>query len=283
MAAKEEGVTRIYIANVNGLQLDSKGGKFDSICRSIKEVQADVFCGQEHNVDTTKASLRKIVFDTAGQHWARHRIAIGTSPIPFETPFKPGGTMIMTVDSLTGRLCKQDKDKWGRWTTQIFQGQAGRHLAIMSVYQPIVKGGAAGKITVAAQQTSLLMQSGDKVKNPRVAFRRDLVVQLKDYQSLGYDILITGDFNEPLGVDPDGISKIAGDFKLLDLMASRHSSAPPATYARGSQRLDYALASSSVCQALHRAGYEAFNCRIATDHRGYYMDFRSEALFGSAT
>ena len=76
----------------------------------------------------------------------------------------------------------------------------------MSVYQPIVKGGAAGKITVAAQQFSLLMQSGDKVSNPRVAFRRDLSVQLAEYHSKGYDILITGDFNESLGADPDGMS-----------------------------------------------------------------------------
>ena len=152
MIAKDHGITRVYVANVNGLQLDPKGGKFDSICRAIKEVQSDVFCGQEHNVDTTQTSLRNIVFDTAGQHWERHRIAIGTSPIPFKTPFKPGGTMILTVDSLTGtRLCKQEKDKWGRWTSHIYQGQAERKLVVLSVYQPIVKGGEVGKITKKMQ------------------------------------------------------------------------------------------------------------------------------------
>ena len=260
-----------------------KGGKFDSVCRSLKEIQADVFCGQEHNVDTTQAKLRHIVFDTASQHWERHRLVIGTSPIPFTTPFKPGGTMVMTVGSLTGRLCKQEKDKWGRWSSQVYQGQAGRKVAVISAYQPITKGGPAGKITVAAQHTSLLLQSDDKVTNPRVAFRRDLTTWLKAYRTAGYEILLVGDFNEPLGIEPDGMSKIAGDFNLMDVMASRHSSDPPATYARGSRRLDYALASETVVQALSRAGYDPFNHCIATDHRGYYMDFHTDMLFGSDT
>jgi hypothetical protein len=198
---KGDNITRIYAINLNGLQLDDKGGKFDSVCRSVKEIQADVFCGQEHNVDTTQAKLRHILFDTASQHWERNRLVIGTSPIPFSTPFKPGGTLVMTVGSLTGRLFKQERDKWGRWSSQVYQGQAGRKIAVISAYQPIVKGGTAGKITVAAQQVSLLLQSADKVTNPRVAFRRDLSTWLKDYQTAGYEILLVGDFNEPLGIE----------------------------------------------------------------------------------
>lgn len=280
---KSANITRVYAINLNGLQLDAQGGKFDSVCRSIKEIQADVFCGQEHNVDTTQANVRNIMFDTAKQHWERNRLVLGTSPISFATQFKPGGTMVMTVGSLTGRLCKQERDKWGRWSSQIFQGHEGRKIAIISAYQPIVKGGTAGKITVAAQHLSLLMQSEDNTTNPRVAFRRDLSKWLTDYQQQGYEILLIGDFNEPLGTDPDGMSKIAGDHRLMDVMARRHSSEPPATYARGSRRLDYALASAHICKALVRAGYDAFNNGIATDHRGYFMDFRTDILFGSET
>jgi hypothetical protein len=84
LQAKGDGITRIYVTNLNGLQLDKRGGKFDTVCRSLKEVQADVFCGQEHNVDTTKSSLRTILFDTANQHWERQRVLFGTSPIQFK-------------------------------------------------------------------------------------------------------------------------------------------------------------------------------------------------------
>jgi hypothetical protein len=54
---KGNNITRVNAINLNGLQFDAKGGKFDSVCRSIKDLQVDVFCGQEHNVDTTLPSV----------------------------------------------------------------------------------------------------------------------------------------------------------------------------------------------------------------------------------
>ena len=280
---KPATITRVYVSNINGMHLDARGGKFDTICRIVRDIKADIFCAQEHNVDTTQGPLRKIIFDTAHQHWERHRIVVGTTPIQFKTPFKPGGTLVLTVESLTGRICKQIRDKWGRWSGQEYLCQGGKKLVVLSAYQPIVKGGCTGKITVAAQHLSLLLASQDKTTNPRVAFRRDLISCLQAYHKQKYKILLVGDFNEVLGSDPDGISKIADSFNLVDLMASRHSSTPPATYARGSKRLDYALASPSVLLALQSCGYDEFNSRIASDHRGYFFDFRTMDLFGSDT
>ena len=43
---------RIYVQNVNGIRLDKRGGQFDSVCQVQKEVQADIFLGQEHNLDS---------------------------------------------------------------------------------------------------------------------------------------------------------------------------------------------------------------------------------------
>ena len=280
---KSADVTRIYVTNLNGLPLDARGGKFDTVCRALREIQADIFCAQEHNVDTTQVHLRTIIFDTAKQHFTRHRIVLGTTPLPFKTPYKPGGTLVLTTESLTGRICKQIRDKWGRWTGMEYMCQGGQKLVILSAYQPIVKGGTAGKITVAAQHTSLLTAANDKTLNPRVAFRRDLTSCLAVYYQQQYRILLVGDFNEALGADSDGMVKIATRFELLDVMAVRCSSVPPATYARGTHRLDYALASASVCHALQLSGYEAFNSRIASDHRGYFMDFKTTSLFGSET
>ena len=280
---KSDLSTRIYAINLNGLQLDNRGGQFDTTCRVLKEIQADIFCGQEHNLDTTQPSLRNILYDTANQHWQRHRLAFATTPIPFRRSYKPGGTTIMTVGSTTGRVCKQIRDKWGRWSGHEFRCSDIRRLLILSVYQPIDKGQQAGKITVSAQQRSLLLQNNDPTSNPLVAFRRDLSSMLKSYHENGHDILLIGDFNEPLGSNDDGISKIASDFQLLDLMGSRHSSEPPATYARGSRRLDYALATKNVWHAMEHSGYEAFNARMSSDHRGYFLDFNTELLFGSAT
>ena len=280
---KPNDCTRVYALNVNGLRLDGRGGKFDTLCRMLKEAQADVFCGQEHNLDTTQPRVRKIIFDTAAQHWERHRIALGTTPIQFERTYKPGGTMAITVGSLTGRVVNQVRDKWGRWVCQEYLGKTSNRLVIFSIYQPIVTTSDEGKITVTAQQRSLLLRAQDPLSDPRQAFRRDLVQALQSYYTSDTALLVLGDFNESLGSDIEGMTKIAGLFDLVDLMASRHSSSPPATYARGTRRLDYALASPHVCGALRKAGYDAFNERFHSDHRGYYFDFDTAILFGTNT
>ena len=84
-------ITRIYSLNVNGLSIDRRGGRFDDLCKVAKEVKADVICGQEHNLDTTRSQVRSVLYDTARQHWDRSRLILGTTPIPFDTNYKPGG------------------------------------------------------------------------------------------------------------------------------------------------------------------------------------------------
>jgi exonuclease III len=283
LGPKDSIITRLYAINVNGISIDRRGGTFDDICRSVKEMQVDIFCAQEHNLDTTQLTVRSALYETAGKHWTRNRLVMGTSPITFDHAYKPGGTLILTVDSLTGRVVKQDRDKWGRWVIQEFMGRGNRRLVVFSVYQPVDKSSQPGRVTVAAQQVSLLCLSHDSVKNPRRAFCRDLFKALKAYSDDGASLLVLGDFNEKLGTDPDGITQVAGELGLTDLMRSRHSANLPATYARGSKCLDYALASPDVCTSLKAAGYEEFNARIASDHRGYFFDFDTNLLFGSDT
>ena len=111
--AKIPGHLRVYASNVNGLRLDARGGQFDTLCKVHKEVQADIMCGQEHNLDTTQMPVRTILYKTAIQHWQRHRLVFGTSPISFASHHKPGGTFILMTGNVTSRVIKQDRDKWG--------------------------------------------------------------------------------------------------------------------------------------------------------------------------
>jgi exonuclease III len=241
LVEKADDHTRIYVINLNGVSFDRRGGQFDTLCQQLKEIQVDVFCGQEHNLDTTKPHIRSILFHTATQHWERDRIVASTTPIPFHTTYKPGGTMALAVGSLTGRIIKQIRDKWGRWVCQEFRGCGVRKVVIISAYQPVLNNSkTTGKITVVSQQKSLQLQDNDETSHPRTAFRRELSACLASYKRNAVEILLVGNFNEVLGTDPDSMTKITSDHGLIDLMASRHSSIPPATYARGgSKRLDF--------------------------------------------
>jgi hypothetical protein len=116
-----------------------------------------------------------------------------------------------------------------------------------------------------------------------LAFRRNITLALQFSVDDGHEILLLGDFNEAFGTDLDGIQKVATTCGLLDLMSLRHSSTPPATYARGRTRLDYVLATTHVANALSTAGYESFNTRLPSNHRSYFLDFNTQKLVGIHT
>jgi hypothetical protein len=88
---KAKGVFRVYGQNVNGLTLDRRGGQFDSLCQVIKETQADVMDGQEHQVDSCQHRVKSILYQTCRQHWQRSRAAFGSTTVPFSSMHKPGG------------------------------------------------------------------------------------------------------------------------------------------------------------------------------------------------
>lgn len=284
LSEKAAHYTRVYIQNVNGLSFDRRGGQLNNVCEVIQETQADLFCGQEHNLDVTQMGIRSTLYDTVQQHWDRAKFIAGTTPIPFATPYKPGGTFMLTIGNLSGRIVHQSQDRWGRWVTQEFSGRSGRKVVIVSAYQPVDKRGHEGTLTVANQHRSLLLHSQDTVSNPRSAFRRDLLEALRHHKNAGSEILLVGDFNEPFGSDPDGLSFIAGELSLVNLSVTRHPSlTAPATYSRGTKCLDYAMGSAGIRDAMIAMGYDPFNARLSSDHRGFFLDFYTDKLFGSPT
>ena len=78
-------ITRIYSQNVNGLKLEKDGGQFTEICKIHQEVQADIICIQEHNLDTTQYKVQQIIHQTTQKHWQRSRLNLASSPMTFSS------------------------------------------------------------------------------------------------------------------------------------------------------------------------------------------------------
>ncbi|KAI2499310.1 hypothetical protein MHU86_15154 [Fragilaria crotonensis] len=238
--------------------------------------------GQEHNLDTTQMQVKCTI--------PRGATTMPAGAVTFGTT-QYNSTRHTNLGYLYHVYWKYfrayDKTNSGPVRTlghSKFIGKQGRLLAVVSAYQTVEKRGTQGALTVASQQRSLLIQMKDEVTNPRTAFCRDLLQTLRAYQQdTGADLLIVGDFNEVFGSDSEGMSGIASSLQLVNLMSTRHPSRPPPTYTRGSACLDYALASPKVSIALRKAGYEAFDARLPSDHRGYYLDFQTDLLFGNQT
>ena len=278
---KEGNIFRIYAQNVNGISLDRRGGQYDTLCQLIREVQVDVFLGQEHNLDSSQYQVRSTLHDTSKQHWQRYRLNIATTPIAFKAAYKPGGTFMLAVGNGTGRIISQDQDKWGRWVSQTFQGMAGRTITMVSAYQVVTDTVKGGTTTATTQQYSLLVNEQDSLLAPRAAFRRDLKNFLTQRRNQGEELILVGDFNEDMEEDASGVLSIVHQLNMVDMMGARHQQDLPATYSRGRKCLDYGFATPTVCAALVSCGFEGFGHRFPSDHRGYFFDFDIHRLFGT--
>jgi hypothetical protein len=145
-------------------------------------------------------------------------------------------------------------------TYQTFSGKNKTNVTIITAYQVCNKSVTQrGTFTAAAQQESLLRQCGKTNPNPRKHFRLDLHNFLQQRRQDGDKIILTGDFNEALGNESDGIFRLCTTFNLVDLMFTLHDSRTIPTYARSRKRLDYALATPMEAHTVINGGYEPFN------------------------
>ena len=51
---KDANHIRVYPINIDGLSIDCEGGKYGEFCQTLDEIQGDIGCIQEHNLDLTK-------------------------------------------------------------------------------------------------------------------------------------------------------------------------------------------------------------------------------------
>jgi hypothetical protein len=291
MNAKPTNTTRLYGQNVNGLSIDSLGGDITQICDTMLEAQIDIAGFTEHNLDTSKYHVINTCHTTIKTCFSTSpsKMVMASSQFKLEGNYKPGGTMLLSTGNILSRLIESGKDSMGRWVYQTYAGRNQDRITIINCYQVCAKhSNDTGTYSAHAQQESALRTRNVTDPNPRKHFRKDLTAFLKSYckplcHNSNHDIICMGDFNEELGSDLAGMTKISSELSLVDLMQEHHQHLEPvATYARGTKRIDYMLTTRHVSQCVDRCGYEPFNNRIFSDHRAYFVDFNSTKLFGGS-
>lgn len=114
MGEKPDSVTRLYFQNVNGLQMDTVGGDFSEVCHTANEIQADIVCIAEHNLDTTKYHIKSIMEDQKRKICGQQaRLTHASSTIQMSGNYKPGGTLQLSQGHITARLLTTGADKLG--------------------------------------------------------------------------------------------------------------------------------------------------------------------------
>ena len=175
---KSEGVTRLYFQNLNGLKWDKDGGTWPSICQAMASIHADVMGFAEVNQDTSKYEVRKVLDKVADKQFAHKKLITGTSNRKVRKTFKPGGTMMMTVNESVSLVRETCRDRMGQWVATRYQGQTHLKVTIIMAYQVCQKT-RTGHNTAANQQINMILEESVQANlqdrpNPRQVFIEDL-------------------------------------------------------------------------------------------------------------
>jgi hypothetical protein len=127
--------------------------------------------------------------------------------------------------------------------------------------------------TVQSTNSTIYKLNNIREPDPKKIFIEDLTKLVKKARMEEKDIILTGDFNEMVGDDPNGMVKVLSAGGLTDAHSHQHGIVDITTYTRGTKRLDYVLVTPRLVDHILRSGYEPFHARIASNHRGYFVDF----------
>ena len=113
---KPDDSSCFYFINPNGFQLNASGGTFAEICAEAKRISADHIGVSEHKLVGHQSRVKKICHNAARRKFDHHRLVLGSSDIPTDTYFKPGGTLSLTIGSMTARIKSAGFHPLGRWS-----------------------------------------------------------------------------------------------------------------------------------------------------------------------
>jgi len=285
-APKPQGITRLYLINMNGVTM-GKYGTWDSLMQSMRDLEVDHCMFTELNLNTRQSKVASNLQARATTHFglSQHKLTLTSSTVESATHYKQGGIASLTAGDLRGRIIATGEDKFARWNYHKMAGRNQDVITIICTYQVGTPNPRlVGPQTIIAQQLSMHVSSG--VNNPyqlRQHHAHDLVQFVQECQQKGEKVIVGGDFNEELGLDPNGLTRLCSECHLLDPVYAIHQETDFATYDRGSKVIDYLLMDPSLLSAVEGCGYEPFNHHILSDHRGLFLDVDTAKFFGTET
>ena len=159
---KADGVERFIFQAKHGYQLAPNGGDILVDLEIWHKLRATYVGITEHNIDTLGGWAKKRINNVAQNSSYDHcKLYPASSQVPRDHDWKPGGTMTMIADDLSGRLIETRIDDMGRWVVHKFGTREGRVVTVIVTYQVGPKRAKDMKeYSFITQQESMLREAG---------------------------------------------------------------------------------------------------------------------------
>jgi hypothetical protein len=114
--AWKQGTIRLYFQNVNGLRLQDSGLDITETFAQLRDIKADIFVIAETQLHCKSPSVQSILQSCKRRIWEHCKLVSCSSDEEWQSPRKPGGTLIGVTGPLAGRVSRSFTDNYGRWT-----------------------------------------------------------------------------------------------------------------------------------------------------------------------
>jgi hypothetical protein len=264
------------------LSLTNDLADLHELCRQFKAQNIGIDTLQELNIDMSQAYIYQRVKAVFDEHFDKQCTMIcSTTHMCSATNWKPGSTLLVILPTWTPYIVARQRNYLGRWCSVTLKVQDQRQLVFYSFYNCCKTKIEQAEIhTIFAQQWHVLRARGDRAPDPRLQAVTDLADELAVHKQHSRSICIMGDYNEDIGTDPALMAAVYSSNDLVNVMNVLHPddySIP--SYARSSNRLDYALVSHNLVPYIAGAGLNHYHEFYPSDHRPIFIGLDSR-LFG---
>lgn len=204
----QDQTIRLYFQNVNGLRMLDSGTDILETFLQLQDIQADIFGIVETQLNCRAPDVQNVLQQCKRRVWPHCKIFSCSSDEEWQQQRKPGGTLIGVTGHLVGRVKHKCDDKYGRWSRVDLLGRNGRTISIICAYQVVQEQGQHGDRTTYSQQVRMMRLEGILTPDPRKQFIQDLKSMVKALHDADHDMIIMGDFNESIGVNPFGMANV---------------------------------------------------------------------------
>ena len=270
MKKKKDKTVRICMVNVNGIGSHARSAKSEDLRRFIVEQRVDVMGICELGVNWGRVHAAHTFWDRTKRWVDTRRVSVAyNSRDILSRRAQPGGTATLVVDDVAHRYKGSgfDTTGLGRWSWIVITGKQQCVTRIVTAYCPVKS--TKGLNTVYAQQLAYFKT------DPVSKFWDDLATEVAQWHAAGEQIILMGDWNEP--VNSDNLRRWCTVLGLKEGVSSKHSGDPPPTYHRGRFAIDGIFVSTTL--QIDRSGYLPFG-ELPGDHRGIWMDVSQSQILG---
>lgn len=185
-SAKPPNTFRLAYNNINSLGSTQYSFSIQQLAATQATLDVDYFGMTEHCLNIGQPRVRSTLTKSLNRDYlGQHVLQIDSANMQTLSPYLPGGTGILLVGPIIGRVAPNGKggDPMGRWSFVSLRRQGKCPLAIYTVYKVNERPTNEVGITAWHQQRLQLDSDNRHNEHPREAFTQDLIKSVLSHQA----------------------------------------------------------------------------------------------------